>query len=85
MMKLMINNLVKYVGLKGYGLVIVGRVFFLSFIIKENKRYLEIKRIKMGYMYGLKFNGDVVEKIDDVEIIWILSLKVCELVWSELN
>ncbi|KAJ0236458.1 Bifunctional riboflavin biosynthesis protein RIBA 1 [Hirschfeldia incana] len=65
-MKLMTNNPAKYVGLKGYGLAIVGRVPLLSLITKENKRYLETKRTKMGHMYGLKFNGDdVVEKIDD--------------------
>lgn len=48
----MINNFVKFIGLKGYGLVVVGRVFVLIFIIEENKRYLEIKWIKMGYIYG---------------------------------
>ncbi|VVB17982.1 unnamed protein product [Arabis nemorensis] len=64
-MKLMTNNPAKYVGLKGYGLAIVGRVPILSLITKENKRYLETKRTKMGHMYGLKFKGDVVEKIDD--------------------
>ncbi|KAH0908918.1 hypothetical protein HID58_032239 [Brassica napus] len=65
-MKLMTNNPAKYVGLKGYGLAIVGRVPLLSLITKENKRYLETKRAKMGHMYGLKFSGDdVVEKIDD--------------------
>ncbi|CAN8251677.1 unnamed protein product [Cochlearia groenlandica] len=65
-MKLMTNNPAKYVGLKGYGLAIVGRVPLLSLITKENKRYLETKRTKMGHMYGLKFKGDdVVEKTDD--------------------
>nr|ABM06001.1 At5g64300 [Arabidopsis thaliana] len=63
-MKLMTNNPAKYVGLKGYGLAIVGRVPLLSLITKENKRYLETKRTKMGHMYGLKFKGDVVEKIE---------------------
>ncbi|KAF3595355.1 hypothetical protein DY000_02022184 [Brassica cretica] len=56
-----------YVGLKVYGLAIVGRVPLLSLITKENKRYLETKRTKMGHMYGLKFNGDVVEKTDNAE------------------
>uniref|UniRef100_A0A1J3FL00 GTP cyclohydrolase II n=1 Tax=Noccaea caerulescens TaxID=107243 RepID=A0A1J3FL00_NOCCA len=64
-MKLMTNNPAKYVGLKGYGLAIVGRVALLSLITKENKRYLETKRTKMGHMYGLKFKGDVVVKTDD--------------------
>ncbi|KAG7535421.1 RibA-like superfamily [Arabidopsis thaliana x Arabidopsis arenosa] len=66
-MKLMTNNPAKYVGLKGYGLAIVGRVPLLSLITKENKRYLETKRTKMGHMYGLKFKGDVVEKTDESE------------------
>lgn len=84
-MKLMTNNPAKYVGLKGYGLAIVGRVPLLSLITKENKRYLETKRTKMGHMYGLKFNGDVVEKTDDAETTWILSPKAREPVWSESN
>ncbi|KAL1204091.1 Bifunctional riboflavin biosynthesis protein RIBA 1 [Cardamine amara subsp. amara] len=63
-MKLMTNNPAKYVGLKGYGLAIVGRVPLLSLITKENRRYLETKRTKMGHMYGLKFNGDVVVKTE---------------------
>ncbi|CAF1707208.1 unnamed protein product [Brassica napus] len=66
-MKLMTNNPAKYVGLKGYGLAIVGRVPLLSLITKENKRYLETKRTKMGHMYGLKFNGDVAEKTETTE------------------
>ncbi|XP_010546346.1 PREDICTED: bifunctional riboflavin biosynthesis protein RIBA 1, chloroplastic-like [Tarenaya hassleriana] len=64
-MKLMTNNPAKYVGLKGYGLTVVGRVPLLSLITKENKRYLETKRAKMGHMYGLKFNGSAVEKTDE--------------------
>ncbi|XP_041014961.1 bifunctional riboflavin biosynthesis protein RIBA 1, chloroplastic-like isoform X1 [Juglans microcarpa x Juglans regia] len=56
-MKLMTNNPAKYVGLKGYGLEIVGRVPLLTLITKENRRYLETKRAKMGHVYGLEFNG----------------------------
>lgn len=56
-MKLMTNNPAKYVGLKGYGLAVAGRVPLLSLITKENKRYLETKRAKMGHMYGLDFDG----------------------------
>lgn len=56
-MKLMTNNPAKYVGLKGYGLTIAGRVPLLSLITKENKRYLETKRVKMGHVYGFDFNG----------------------------
>ncbi|KAF5448461.1 hypothetical protein F2P56_028996 [Juglans regia] len=56
-MKLMTNNPAKYVGLKGYGLAIVGRVPLLTPVTKENKKYLETKRAKMGHVYGLEFNG----------------------------
>lgn len=56
-MKLMTNNPAKYVGLKGYGLEVVGRVPLLSPITMENKRYLETKRSKMGHIYGKEFNG----------------------------
>ncbi|KAF3435052.1 hypothetical protein FNV43_RR22139 [Rhamnella rubrinervis] len=55
-MKLMTNNPAKYVGLKGYGLEVVGRVPLISPITLENKRYLETKRSKMGHMYGSEFN-----------------------------
>ncbi|GLT64742.1 hypothetical protein SLA2020_372150 [Shorea laevis] len=56
-MKLMTNNPAKYSGLKGYGLAIAGRVPLLTPITKENKRYLETKRAKMGHVYGREFNG----------------------------
>ena len=56
-MKLMTNNPAKYVGLKGYGLAISGRVPLITPITKENKRYLETKRIKMGHVYGLEQQG----------------------------
>lgn len=51
-MKLMTNNPSKFVGLKGYGLAVTGRVPVISPITKENKRYLETKRAKMGHVYG---------------------------------
>ncbi|KAL5563910.1 hypothetical protein UlMin_033657 [Ulmus minor] len=56
-MKLMTNNPAKYVGLKGYGLTVAGRVPLITPITKENKRYLETKRAKMGHVYGLDING----------------------------
>ncbi|XP_050210244.1 bifunctional riboflavin biosynthesis protein RIBA 1, chloroplastic [Mercurialis annua] len=56
-MKLMTNNPAKYIGLKGYGLSVVGRVPLLTTITKENKKYLETKRAKMGHIYGVEFNG----------------------------
>ncbi|XP_021897536.1 bifunctional riboflavin biosynthesis protein RIBA 1, chloroplastic-like isoform X2 [Carica papaya] len=56
-MRLMTNNPAKYVGLKGYGLSIAGRVPLLTPITRENKRYLETKRTKMGHVYSVDFNG----------------------------
>ncbi|KAI6678449.1 hypothetical protein NL676_039245 [Syzygium grande] len=56
-MKLMTNNPSKYVGLKGYGLTVSGRVPLVTPITKENKRYLETKRSKMGHIYGAEVNG----------------------------
>lgn len=51
-MRLMTNNPAKFIGLKGYGLAMIGRVPVLTPITEENKRYLETKRIKMGHIYG---------------------------------
>ncbi|XP_039173462.1 bifunctional riboflavin biosynthesis protein RIBA 1, chloroplastic-like [Eucalyptus grandis] len=51
-MKLMTNNPSKFVGLRGYGLTISGRVPLVTPITEENKRYLETKRSKMGHIYG---------------------------------
>lgn len=56
-MKLMTNNPAKYVGLKGYGLAIAGRVPLVTPITRDNRRYLETKREKMGHIYGLVNNG----------------------------
>ncbi|KAL1831751.1 hypothetical protein ACET3Z_001402 [Daucus carota] len=57
-MKLMTNNPSKYVGLKGYGLAVSGRVPLVTLITKENKRYLETKRAKMGHVYGQGYNSN---------------------------
>nr|XP_043623317.1 bifunctional riboflavin biosynthesis protein RIBA 1, chloroplastic [Erigeron canadensis] len=56
-MKLMTNNPAKYIGLKGYGLEVAGRVPLLTLITKDNKRYLETKRAKMGHVYGSANSG----------------------------
>lgn len=58
-MKLMTNNPSKYIGLKGYGLAIAGRVPLVTPITEENRRYLETKRAKMGHVYGLGVNGSL--------------------------
>ncbi|XP_009365819.2 bifunctional riboflavin biosynthesis protein RIBA 1, chloroplastic isoform X2 [Pyrus x bretschneideri] len=64
-MKLMTNNPAKYIGLKGYGLAIAGRVPLLAPITMENQKYLETKRAKMGHIYGSKSNGHVNGTIDE--------------------
>ncbi|CAN1847025.1 Monofunctional riboflavin biosynthesis protein RIBA 3, chloroplastic [Linum perenne] len=56
-MRLMTNNPAKFVGLKGYGLAVVGRVPVMTPITEENKRYLETKRVKMGHIYGSDLQG----------------------------
>ncbi|XP_009777008.1 bifunctional riboflavin biosynthesis protein RIBA 1, chloroplastic [Nicotiana tabacum] len=58
-MKLMTNNPAKYVGLKGYGLAIAGRVPLLAPITTENRKYLETKRVKLGHVYGSDGNGHI--------------------------
>ncbi|URE17348.1 riboflavin biosynthesis protein [Musa troglodytarum] len=58
-MKLMTNNTAKYGGLSGYGFGISGRVPLLTPIAKENRRYLETKRVRMRHIYGSEFNGQL--------------------------
>lgn len=50
--RLMTNNPAKYLGLKGFGITIVGRVPLFAPVTLENKRYIETKRAKMGHMFG---------------------------------
>lgn len=54
----MTNNPAKFVGLKGYGLAVIGRVPVISPITEENKRYMETKRTKMGHVYGSDLPGN---------------------------
>ncbi|KAG9137841.1 hypothetical protein Leryth_024321 [Lithospermum erythrorhizon] len=61
-MRLMTNNPVKYSRLRGYGLAISARVPLVTPITKENKRYLEIKRAKMGQPEVLENNLSPMEK-----------------------
>jgi len=58
-MRLMTNNPAKFIGLKGYGLAVVGRVPVMSPITKENQKYLETKRTKMGHVYGSDLPGSL--------------------------
>jgi 3,4-dihydroxy 2-butanone 4-phosphate synthase / GTP cyclohydrolase II len=48
-MRLLTNNPAKRVGLEGYGLEIVGRVPLPAHPTKENLRYLQTKRDRMGH------------------------------------
>ncbi|TYJ14127.1 hypothetical protein E1A91_A10G096500v1 [Gossypium mustelinum] len=56
-MSLMTNNPAKYVGLKGYGLAISGRLPLLNPITKDNKTYLETEQEKLGHIYGSNINS----------------------------
>ncbi|XP_022141023.1 bifunctional riboflavin biosynthesis protein RIBA 1, chloroplastic-like isoform X2 [Momordica charantia] len=66
-MKLMTNNPKKYIGLKGYGLAVSGRVPLITPITKDNRRYLETKRAKMGHVYNLDIGGRFRNLIEEHE------------------
>ncbi|KAG9453675.1 hypothetical protein H6P81_006579 [Aristolochia fimbriata] len=65
-MRLMTNNPAKFTGLKGYGLAVVGRVPVFTPITKENQRYLETKRTKMGHVYGSDLPGSTAELFNHI-------------------
>ncbi len=56
-MRLMTNNPVKYGGLEGYGLQIVGRVPLDTTPNEENVRYLATKRDRLGHLIGSDDGG----------------------------
>lgn len=58
-MRLLTNNPAKRVGLDGYGLHIVERVALHPTVNKENEKYLDTKRTKMGHL--LIENHEVIE------------------------
>jgi 3,4-dihydroxy 2-butanone 4-phosphate synthase/GTP cyclohydrolase II len=49
-LRLMTNNMGKYVGLKGYGLEITERVPLELPAHEDNRDYLRTKKIKMGHL-----------------------------------
>ena len=49
-LRLLTNNLGKYVGLKGYGLELVERVPLEATPHKDNRDYLTTKKLKMGHL-----------------------------------
>jgi 3,4-dihydroxy 2-butanone 4-phosphate synthase/GTP cyclohydrolase II len=50
--RLLTNNPAKRVGLKGYGIEVVGRVPLVVEPHANNAAYLSVKREKMGHVYG---------------------------------
>ncbi|KAG9147184.1 hypothetical protein Leryth_005414 [Lithospermum erythrorhizon] len=68
-MKLMTNNPAKYIGLKGYGLAVAGRVPLLTPITRENRRYIETKRAKMGHIYDVELNGHINRTIFGTRVV----------------
>ncbi|KAI3852287.1 hypothetical protein MKX03_018932 [Papaver bracteatum] len=64
-LKLMTNNPTKFVGLKGYGLAMAGRVPLVTPVTNENRRYLETKRSRMGHIYGTEFNGLLADLVNN--------------------
>lgn len=49
--RLLTNNPAKRVGLKGYGIEVVGRVPLVAESHKNNAAYLDVKRDKMGHVF----------------------------------
>ena len=49
-MRLLTNNPQKRVGLEAFGLEIVEQVPILARVTKENRRYMETKRTRMGHL-----------------------------------
>ena len=49
-LRLMTNNMKKYVGLEGYGLEIVERVPLELPPLEDNREYLRTKKLKMGHL-----------------------------------
>jgi 3,4-dihydroxy 2-butanone 4-phosphate synthase/GTP cyclohydrolase II len=64
-MRLMTNNPSKRGGLEGYGLEIIERVPIITEPTKENVRYLETKRERMGHLLGVMTSDPVTAGVEE--------------------
>jgi 3,4-dihydroxy 2-butanone 4-phosphate synthase / GTP cyclohydrolase II len=53
-LRLITNNPAKRAGLEGYGLVVRERVPILTAATRDNVRYLEAKRTRMGHLMSME-------------------------------
>ena len=61
-MRLLTNNPQKRVGIQSFGLELVEQVPIIAPVNKENHRYLETKRVRMGHL----LNSDLIEPSTEV-------------------
>ena len=61
-LRLMTNNPAKYGGIEGYGLEIIERVAINPVTTKENLKYLQTKRDRMGHLFSLPESDSEKEK-----------------------
>ena len=61
-LRLMTNNPAKYGGIQGYGLEIIERVAINPVTTKENLKYLQTKRDRMGHLFSLPESDSEKEK-----------------------
>jgi 3,4-dihydroxy 2-butanone 4-phosphate synthase/GTP cyclohydrolase II len=61
-LRLMTNNPAKYGGIEGYGLEIIERVAINPVATKENLKYLQTKRDRMGHLFNLPETDSEQEK-----------------------
>ena len=61
-LRLMTNNPAKYGGIEGYGLEIIERVAINPIATKENLKYLQTKRDRMGHLFNLPETDSEQEK-----------------------
>ena len=61
-LRLITNNPAKYGGIEGYGLEIIERVAINPVTTKENLKYLQTKRDRMGHLFSLPESDSEKEK-----------------------